>query len=77
MISPILIKQNMEVLGSDGLHVGTVDNIEGAGQVRLAKDDPAAGGEHHYIPLSWVVHVEMKVHLNQPADEAKARWTSH
>jgi len=77
MISPILIKQNMEVLGSDGVHVGTVDLIEGVGEVRLAKDDPEAGGEHHYIPLAWVVHVEMKVHLNQPGAEAMARWMSH
>ena len=76
MISAILIKEDMEVLGSDGVHVGTVDQVEGAGGVRL-KDDPDAGGAHRYIPLSWVVHVEMKVHLNQPADEAKARWVSH
>ena len=77
MISATLIKQNMEVLGSDGIHVGTVDHIESAGEVRLAKDDPDAGGAHHSIPLSWVVHVEMKVHLNQSSDEIKARWISH
>jgi hypothetical protein len=77
MIAAILIKENMEVLGSDGAHVGTVDHLEGADAVRLAKDDPEAGGEHHYIPLSWVVHVEMKVHLNQPGADAKAHWTSH
>ncbi len=77
MVAAILIKENMEVLGSDGVHVGTVDHMEGANAVRLAKDDPEAGGEHHYIPLSWIVHVEMKVHLNQPGAEAKAHWTSH
>jgi hypothetical protein len=76
MISARLIKQDMEVLGSDGVHVGIVDQIEGVGEVRL-KDDPDAGGAHRCIPLSWVVHVEMKVHLNHPADEAKARWVSH
>ena len=36
---------------------------------------PDADGEPNEIPLSWVKHVEMKIHLNQPADEAKARWT--
>ena len=74
MIAPILIQENMEVLGSDGMHVGTVDHIEGVDSVMLAKDDPDAGGQSHYIPLSWVLHVEMKVHLKQPAAEAKARW---
>ena len=39
-------------------------------------EDPEAGGEPHYIPLAWVKHVEMKVHLNQPGAEAKAHWTS-
>ena len=30
MVAPAMIKQNMEVLGSDGAHVGVVDQIEGA-----------------------------------------------
>ena len=76
MVAAILIKENMEVLGSDGVHVGTVDHMEGVEVVRLAKEDPEAGGEPHYIPLAWVKHVEMKVHLNQPGAEAKAHWTS-
>ena len=54
MISAAMIKENMEVLGSDGVHVGTVDHIEGAGEVRLASDDPDARGGHYFIPLSWV-----------------------
>jgi len=76
MVAAILIKENMEVLGSDGVHVGTVEHMEGVEVVRLAKEDPEAGGEPHYIPLAWVKHVEMKVHLNQPGAEAKAHWTS-
>ena len=75
MIAASSIRENMEVLGSDGVHVGVVDHVEGNGEVRLAKDD--AGGERHFIPLAWVVHVEMKVHLNQPGEIAKAHWTSH
>ena len=33
-----------------------------------------AGGEHHFIPLAWVDHVDCTVHLKQPGAEAKARW---
>jgi hypothetical protein len=77
MIAPTMIRQYMEVLGSDGAHVGTVDELEGGDAVRLAKDDPDAGGENHSIPLAWVIHVEMKVHLKQPGAEAKAQWKTH
>jgi hypothetical protein len=44
------IKEHMEVLGSDGQHVGTVDHMEGSNQIKLAKKDPKAGGQHHLIP---------------------------
>jgi len=74
MVAPIAIKEHMEVVGSDGVHVGTVDHLEGRDTVKLTKDDQEAGGEHHYIPLAWVDHVETKVHLKQSAAEAKARW---
>src|SRR6266700_2049945 len=74
MVAPLLIKEHMEVVGSDGVHVGTVDHLEGRDKVKLAKSDPDAGGEHHFIPLAWVDHVEMKVHLKQSGAEAKARW---
>jgi hypothetical protein len=77
MISPILIREYMEVLGSDGEHVGTVDHIEGVSEIKLAKDDADAGGEHHYIPLSWIMHVGMKIHLRQTGADAKAQWVSH
>jgi hypothetical protein len=34
----------MEVVGSDGEHVGTVDHKESADQIILTKEDPNAGG---------------------------------
>jgi hypothetical protein len=77
MVATTLIKENMEVLGSDGIHVGFVDRLVDHEAVRLTANDPDAGGEAHEIPLSWVRHVQIKIHLNQPADEAKAHWTRH
>jgi hypothetical protein len=67
------IREHMEVLGSDGEHVGTVDCLRG-GHIVLTKSDPAAGGAHHGIPAGWVAKVDSKVHLNLPAAEAKTRW---
>jgi hypothetical protein len=77
MVAPHTIKEHMEVVGSDGVHVGTVDHMEGANEVKLTKDDAEAGGEHHFIPLAWVDRVDGKVRLKQSGAEAKARWKTH
>jgi hypothetical protein len=67
------IRAHMEVLGSDGLHVGTVDCLRG-GHIVLTRSDPAAGGVHHAIPAGWVGKVDKQVHLNVDAVEARTRW---
>ena len=67
------IREHMEVLGYDGGHVGTVDHLEGQ-RIKLAKSDPDAGGEHHYIHIDVVATVDDKVHLNRTAAQAKDEW---
>lgn len=61
------IKEHMEVIGADGVHIGTVDRIEGR-RIRLAKADSGEGhhkGHHHYVDLSFVADVEgQKVRLS-------------
>lgn len=69
------IAGHMEVLGSDGKHVGTVDDVEGVNQIKLTKSDPAANGKHHFIPMDWVDHVDDgKVHLTKTSSEAMQEW---
>jgi hypothetical protein len=68
------IREHMEVLGSDGKHIGTVDHLEGEDKIKLTRKDPSAGGKHHFIPLDWVDHVDDKVHLNKPSVEAIVQW---
>ena len=54
------ITQHMEVIGADGVHIGTVDHVEG-GRIKLTKADSGEGrhkGHHHYISLSLVSYVE-------------------
>jgi hypothetical protein len=68
------IKEHMEVLGSDGQHVGTVDHLEGSDKIKLTKTDPRAGGQHHFISISLVDHVDAHVHLNKSAKDVKALW---
>jgi hypothetical protein len=74
MVQAAQIKEHMEVLGSDGKHVGTVDHMEGSDKIKLTKTDQAAGGEHHLIPLSLVDHVDAHVHLNKSAKDVQAQW---
>jgi hypothetical protein len=68
------IREHMEVLGSDGQHVGVVDHLEGKNQIKLTKTDPEAQGIHHFIPVDWVDHVDDHVHLNRSSHEAKREW---
>ena len=74
MVDVSLIKEHLEVVGSDGGHVGRVDHVLGD-QIELAKLDLAGGLKHHMIPVSWVDHVDEHVHLNLTKDQAKAQWT--
>jgi hypothetical protein len=74
MIDPAKIAEHMEVLGSDGEHVGTVDKIEGQ-RIKLTRNEPAAGGEHRYLHLDMVAAVENgKVRLHRTAAQARDEW---
>lgn len=67
------IQEHMKVVGSDGEHVGTVDHVEG-NRIKLTKNDPAAGGQHHYIPTDMVASVGSDVRLSQPASQVMRQW---
>lgn len=49
------LKEHMEVVGSDGAKVGTVDKVEG-NRIKLTKDS-SGGGEHRYIEASSVAEI--------------------
>jgi hypothetical protein len=64
------IKEHMEVIGADGVHVGTVDRVEG-GRIKLTKKDSGEGshkGHHHFVSKTLVAEVEgNKVRLSANA----------
>ncbi len=68
------IKEHMPVIASDGEHVGLVDHLEGTDRIKLTKNDPTAGGVHHFIPTDWIDHVDAHVHLTKSASEVRAQW---
>ena len=67
------IKEHMEVVGSDGEHVGIVDHIEGD-RIKLTHHDSKASGQHHYLPLSAVTSVTEFVILTMTAADAMRQW---
>ena len=67
------IKQHMNVIGADGVHVGTVDGVEGD-RIKLTRKDSGEGahkGHHHYISAGLVADIEGdRVRLSANADVA-------
>ena len=61
------IREHMEVIGADGVHLGTVDKVEGD-RIKLTKADSGAeiegagdgvhSGHHHYVSLGLVAEIE-------------------
>ena len=66
------IKEHMEVVGSDGGFVGTIDHVQGS-ELKLTKGSDKSG-QHHFIPLDWVATVDTKVHLSKAARDVKTQW---
>ena len=67
------IREHLEVIGADGVHVGTVDHIDGD-RIKLTKADSGGGsheGHHHYISRGLVAEIEGdKVRLSANGDVA-------
>lgn len=54
------IREHMEIIGADGVHVGTVDKVEGH-RIKLTKADSGMGshkGHHHYVSTGLVATVD-------------------
>src|SRR3546814_17247374 len=56
------IKEHMTVVGADGVHVGTVDHLDGERNKLTKRASPQAedgeGATHHYLPAGHVASVE-------------------
>ena len=65
------VQEHMEVIGADGVHVGTVDAVEG-GRIKLTKKDSGShSGHHHYVSGGLIAAIEDgKVRLSANGDAA-------
>ena len=62
MVDASQIKEHAEVIGADGVHVGTVDHVDGD-RIKLTKNDSPStqdgqGAKHHYLPAGLVAEIE-------------------
>jgi hypothetical protein len=76
MADAFAIAPGFEVVGSDGVYVGRVDKLEGE-DIKLAARDSETGGQHRFIPVSWVEEVDaaaLKVTLDRTRDDAERDW---
>ena len=63
------IKEHADVIGADGVHVGTVDHLQGD-RIKLTKKD-SSNQRHHYISTGLVADIEDgTVRLSANADVA-------
>jgi hypothetical protein len=68
------IQEHMNVIASCGKKVGVVDHLEG-GAIKLTRKD-SPDGQHHFIPMNWVCHVDNHVHLKKNSSETEREWKS-
>lgn len=65
------ISEHMEIIGADGVHIGTVDKVEG-NRIKMVKADSGSHGDHHhYVSGGLVATVEgNQVRLSANGDAA-------
>ncbi|QEL21006.1 DUF2171 domain-containing protein [Limnoglobus roseus] len=66
------VKEHMDVIASCGKKVGVVDHVEGDA-IKLTRND-SPDGQHHFIPMGWVDHVDNHVHLKKNSMETEMGW---
>ena len=73
MTDPNQIREGMDVIGADGVHIGTVDRVEGE-RIKLTRRDSGEGSHkdhHHFLSLGLVAEVEgNQVRLSANSDVA-------
>jgi len=65
------ITEHMDIIGADGVHIGTVDRVEG-NRIKMTKADSGSHDDHHhYIAGGLVAEVEgNRVRLSAAGDAA-------
>ncbi len=74
MLNPDEIKPDMPVVCSLDGQFATVDHVEEESTIKLKKDGQ---GQHHYIPISWVVSTAQgSIKIDRPGEQAMQEWST-
>ena len=57
MVQASQIRDHMQIVGSDGQQLGSVEQVDGSSRIKFAPKGAARGGDH-FIPLAWVASVD-------------------
>jgi hypothetical protein len=71
MVDLTQLREDMEIIGADGAHIGTIDKVEGK-RIKLRRTDSGSHkSHHHYLSTGLVAGVEGdKVRLSANGDAA-------
>jgi len=73
MINAEEIKSDMIVLSNQAQQFAVVDHLDGKDTIKLKKDSQ---GNHHYIPLSWVISSnDGEIKVNRTVEQAIQDWS--
>ena len=68
------IKPDMPVVCSEDRQFAVVDHMEDEDTIKLKKDE---SGQHHYIPVGWVVSTDGgEIKIDRPGDQAMREWSA-
>ncbi len=71
MVQASQIRNQMQIVGSDGQQLGSVEQVDGSSRIKFAPKGAASGG-NHFIPLAWVASVDgQTVKLSQPSHDVQ------
>ena len=68
------IVEHMDVIAADGENLGKVDHMQD-GRIKLTKTS-SPDGQHHFVPLDWIDHIDQHVHLNKTLAAIRAQQSS-
>jgi hypothetical protein len=58
MVDLTQINEHMEIIGADGVHIGTVDKVDG-NRIKMTKADSGSHDDHHhYISQGLIAAVD-------------------
>ncbi|TFI58209.1 DUF2171 domain-containing protein [Sphingomonas parva] len=67
------VREHMEIVGADGVHIGTVDAVEG-NRIKMIRADSGSHSDHHHYLSGGLVATVDDGQVRLSANGANAAW---